>query len=233
MTSEAGHDNDQPGRRRLPTTDDNTGLARVQPTPLIRAVVFDVGNVLFFWSLRVLFEKLIADPQELEWFLANVVTGAWHFQHDAGRPLADMVAERKAEFPEHADLIDAYVARFNETIQAAVPGMAEIVSDLAARGVPIFGITNFGAEFWAGFRPTKPIFGHFQDIVVSGDEKMMKPDSAIYALALRRFGLAPGEGLFVDDRLENVAAGEENGFVGHHFSDSAALRADIERLGLL
>ncbi len=215
------------------TTDENMGFAHVTPPKPIRAVVFDVGNVLFFWSLRVLFEKLISDPQECDWFLANVVTEKWHFQHDAGRPLVDMVRERKTEFPNYAHLIDVYVERFNESIHAPVPGMAEIVHDLAARGVPIFGITNFGAEFWADFRPTKPLFDHFQDIVVSGDEKIVKPDAAIYALALRRFDLAPGEGLFVDDRLENAEAGQANGFVGHHFIDAGKLRSELERLALL
>ncbi len=215
------------------TTDENTGFAHLTPTPPVRAVIFDVGNVLFFWSLRVLFEKLIADPQELEWFLSNVVTEHWHFQHDAGRPLADMVAERKSGFPDHAHLIDAYASRFNETIHTPVPGIADIVDELAARNVSIFGITNFGAEFWAGFRPTKPVFDHFIDIVVSGEEKLVKPDPAIYALALRRFRLAPGEGLFIDDRVENVEAGAANGFVGHHFSDAATLRTDLQQRGLL
>jgi 2-haloacid dehalogenase len=215
------------------TTDDNTGFARVNALKPVRAVVFDGGNVLFFWSLRVLFEKLIDDQRERDWFLANVVTEKWHFQHDAGRPLSDMVAERKIEFPDHAHLINAYVERFNETIHAPVPGMADIVSDLAARNVPIFGITNFGAAFWAGFRPTKPIFDHFQDIIVSGEEKLMKPDPAIYALALSRFGLAPGEALFVDDRFENVEGGGAHGFVGHHFTDAAKLRTDLERHQLL
>ena len=233
MTSEASHDEDQPGRRRFPAIDDNTGFARVSPSRPVRAVVFDVGNVLFFWSLRVLFEKLIDDPRERDWFLSNVVTEEWHFQHDAGRPLADMVTERKTEHPHYAHLIDAYVARFNESIHAPVPGMAEIVADLAARDVPIFGITNFGSEFWAGFRPTQPIFDHFTDIIVSGEEKLVKPDPAIYALALRRFGLAPDEGLFVDDRLENVEAGDANGFVGHHFKDAETLRTTLERLALL
>jgi 2-haloacid dehalogenase len=233
MASEASHDEDQPGRRRLPTTDDNTGFAPVSPSPPVRAVVFDVGNVLFYWSLRVLFEKLIKDPRECDWFLTNVVTEAWHFQHDAGRPLADMVAERKTQFPDHAHLVEAYAARFNETIHAAVPGMAEIVSDLTTRNVPIFGITNFGAEFWAMFRPTAPVFDHFTDIIVSGEEKMMKPDPAIYQLAVRRFGLAPGEGLFVDDRLENAEASTANGFIGHHFKDAATLRIDLEQHGLL
>ena len=72
---------------------------------MTRAVVFDVGRVLFQWQLRALFEKLIDDESELDWFLANVVTEEWHFQHDEGRALADMVGERSALYPGHAHLI--------------------------------------------------------------------------------------------------------------------------------
>ncbi len=197
------------------------------------AVIFDVGNVLYHWSLRTLFAKLIADPAELDWFLAHVITEEWHFQHDSGRPLADMVAERIAEFPAHAHLIHAYQARFLESIYAPVAGSLEIVADLAAASVPIYGITNFGAEFWAMFRPTAPIFDHFRDIIVSGAEKMVKPDPAIYQLALHRFGLNAGDAIFIDDRAENVAAAESEGMIGHHFTDAATLRTDLVARRLL
>ena len=136
----------------------------------ITAVVFDVGKVLFEWDLRHLFAKLITDKDELEYFVAHVVTPEWHFQHDAGRALGDMVAERVAEFPKYADWIAAYASRFNETIPGPVSGSLEIVEELAERDVPLFAITNFGAEFWDGFRPTQPIFDRFQDIIVSGVE---------------------------------------------------------------
>ena len=199
----------------------------------IRAVVFDVGRVLVQWDMRHLFGKLIEDHQELDWFLQNVVTTEWHFQADAGRALADMVAERKFEFPEYASHLDAYATRFNETIPGPVPGGYEIVEELAAREVPLFAITNFGAEFWAGFRPTQPVFEHFRDVVVSGEEKLRKPDPAIYRLALNRFGLAEGEGLFVDDSLPNVEVARANGFHAHHFADAPTLRAELVALGLL
>lgn len=199
----------------------------------IASVVFDVGKVLVQWNLRHLFEKLIADQDELDWFLANVVTTDWHFQTDAGRPLADIVAERKIEFPDHAALIDAYATRFNETIPGSVPGSFEIVEELAARGVPLFAITNFGAEFWAAFRPTQPIFDHFTDIIVSGVEKLVKPDPAIYQLALSRFGLAEGKAIFIDDNLANVEAARANGFHGHHFADADSLRNELAKLRLL
>lgn len=199
----------------------------------IQAVVFDVGRVLVQWDLRHLFAKLIADPAELDWFLAQVVTPEWHFQHDAGRPLAEMTAELAALYPKYASHIEAYRTRFNETIPGPVPGSFEIVEELAGCAVPLYAITNFGAEFWAQFRPTQPIFDHFRDIVVSGVEKMVKPDAAIYRLALGRFGLAEGEAIFIDDSLPNVEAARENGFIGHHFVDAATLRSDLASLGML
>jgi 2-haloacid dehalogenase len=196
-------------------------------------VVFDVGRVLVQWDLRHLFAKLIDDPAELDWFLANVVTPQWHFQHDAGVPLADMVPARKAEFPAYAAHLDAYATRFAETIPGPVPGSFEIVEDLAARGVPLYAITNFGAEFWEQFRPRYPVFDHFRDIIVSGVERLVKPDAAIYQLALSRFGLAPGEGIFIDDSLPNVIAARENGFAGHHFNNAASLRCELVEQRLL
>jgi 2-haloacid dehalogenase len=199
----------------------------------IKSVVFDVGRVLVQWDMRHLFAKLIADPEELDWFLEHVITTEWHFQHDAGVPLADMVPQRKAAFPAYSEHIDAYAKRFNETIPGPVPGSYAIVEQLAARSVPLYAITNFGAEFWAMFRPTQPIFDHFRDIVVSGEEKLVKPDAAIYQLALSRFNLREGEAIFIDDSLPNVLAARENGFVGHHFVDAATLRADLGRLGML
>ena len=200
---------------------------------MISAVVFDVGRVLFEWDLRHLFAKLIDDPAQLDWFCATVVTPEWHFQHDEGRLLADMVAERSAEYPEHAHLIAAYAARFNESIPGPVAGSLELVETLAARGVPLFAITNFGDEFWAGFRPTQPVFDLFGDIVVSGVEKVAKPDPAIYALAARRFGYAPGAMLFIDDNAENIAAARACGWQGHLFESAAGLETELRARGLL
>ena len=199
----------------------------------ITTVVFDVGKVLFEWDLRYLFAKLIADKDELEFFVTHVVTPEWHFQHDAGRALDEMVAEWIAELPEYATLIAVYANRFNETIPGPVTGSLEIVQELAESGVPLFAITNFGAEFWEGFRPTQPIFDLFQDIIVSGVEKLVKPDPAIYALALQRFGIRPGQAIFIDDNHANVISARENGFATHHFRDAASLRAELVALNLL
>ena len=197
------------------------------------AVVFDIGRVLFEWDLRALFAKLIDEPEQLDWFLTHVVTEDWHFQADAGRPLAEMVAERQAQFPGHAHLIDAYANRFNETVDRPIPDTHLLVRRLHAAGVPLYALTNFGAEFFARFRPTQPIFELFEDIVVSGEECLAKPDPRIYAIAERRFGRAPGELFFTDDNPANVAAARARGWHAHLFDSAARLQAELTGAGLL
>ena len=180
-------------------------------SPPITAVVFDIGRVLVEWDLRHLYCKLISDPDELEWFVQNVVSEAWHFQHDAGRPVAEMVAERSALYPQYAPLIAAYATRFCESIPGPVVGSPELVEALVARGVPLYAITNFGAEFWAQFSPTWPLLHHFRDVVVSGVEKITKPDPRIFQIAAQRFGHVPGEMLFIDDSAANCAVAAKLG----------------------
>lgn len=199
----------------------------------VEAVVFDVGRVIVQWDLRHLFGQLIDDPQELDWFCENVVTEEWHFEHDAGRPLAEMVPERKAQFPDHAHLIDAYANRFLDTIPGPVPGTADLIRRLAARDVPLFAITNFGAEFWQQFRPTEPVLDHFRDIVVSGEERLVKPDAAIFHLAEQRFGVDASAMLFIDDNPANVVSASALGWQTHHFANALSLEEDLASRGLI
>ena len=193
----------------------------------VEAVVFDVGRVLYQWHLRNLFEKIVDDRARLETLLGEVVTEEWHFEHDRGRTLGEMVPERIALYPDFEPEIRAYATRFNETIPGPVPGSHALVERLDARGVPLYAITNFGAEFWAGFRPSEPIFDRFRDIVVSGEEKLAKPDPAIFALAEARFARSASTMLFIDDNRANVDAAAACGWHVHHFTDAAALESDL------
>jgi len=200
----------------------------------VSAVVWDIGRVLVRWDLSLIYRAAIPDPAERARFCQTVVTEAWHFRHDAGEPLDEMVAARQAEFPQYAELIDLYRTRWLDSVPGPVAGTHELVEALAAGGVPQFAITNFGADTWAMFRPTFPILDHMRDIVVSGIEKLAKPGREIYELAARRFGLSPAEMLFIDDSAANVAAARELGWQAHHFTgDAAALEKDLAARGLL
>ncbi len=198
-----------------------------------QAVIFDIGGVLVDWDPRFLYERLIPPGEALETFLRDVVTPEWHFQHDAGRPFAQTSAELTARFPEHGALIAAWGPRFNDSIRDLIPGMADLVAELDAGGVALFAITNFSGEFFPGFRAKYPgLFDRFRAILVSGDERLVKPDAAIYRLALDRFAIAAADAVFVDDRADNVAGAEAVGMTGLVFTDAAALRMSLRGLGL-
>ena len=111
--------------------------------------------------------------------------------------------------------------------------MIELVEALDAAQVPLYAITNFSDEFWPRFRAEAPVFERFRDVVVSGTERLVKPDPAIFALALRRFRLGAGEGVFIDDRADNVAAAIEAGLVGIVFVDAPTTRAALAAHGLI
>jgi 2-haloacid dehalogenase len=202
--------------------------------PAPTAVIFDIGNVLFHWHPRFLYKRLIGDDWALEAFVCDVVTEEWHFQHDAGRDFADTSAELIAAHPDHAELIGAWGPRFNQTISGPVAGMHEIVAALDDAGVPLYAITNFSHQFWPPFRAEWPdLFDRFRDVVVSGEERLVKPDPAIYALALNRFGLNAGQAVFVDDNPANIAAASAMGIHAVQFTDAPAFRAALVGHGLL
>ena len=198
------------------------------------AVVFDVGNVLYGWDPEAFLVRQIADDEARLQFVEDVDLYGWHETLDGGRPYAEAAAELNEKFPQYAALIAAWSDRFGETISGPVPGVHEIVAELDERGVPLFAITNFSADFWPPFHAKeRAFFDRFRDIVVSGEEKLLKPDAAIYYRALDRFRLRPAEALFVDDRRINVFGAEAVGMKAHLFTSAEDLRARLVLEGLL
>ncbi|MGQ0661521.1 HAD family hydrolase [Sphingosinicella sp.] len=198
------------------------------------AVVFDVGNVLYGWDPEAFLVRQIADDDARLRFIEDTDLYAWHETLDGGRPYAEAAAELNEKFPQYAALIAAWSERFGETISGPVPGTHEIVAELDGRGVPLFAITNFSADFWPPFHAReKAFFDRFRDIVVSGEVKLLKPDAAIYYLALDRFGLRPDQALLIDDRAINVEGAEAVGMKAHLFTTAEDLRARLVAEGLL
>jgi len=200
----------------------------------IDAVVWDIGRVLVQWDFPRIWLDVIPDPAERAAFTTSVVSEAWHFRHDCGEAMADMIAARIAQFPQHRALIERYQTHWLLSVPGPIAGTHPLVERLTARGVPQFSITNFGADAFAMFRPTLPILDHMADIVVSGTERLAKPDAAIFDLAAARFGHDPARMLFIDDNAANIAAARTLGWQVHHFTgDAAALESDLAALGLL
>lgn len=198
------------------------------------AVVFDVGNVLYGWDPDSFLVRHIADDEARLRFTDDVDLYGWHETLDGGRGFEEAAAELSEKFPHYAHLISAWGDRFGETITEALPGTHAIVEELGERGVPLFAITNFSADFWRPFyEREKTFFSRFRDIVVSGEEKLLKPDPAIYYLALDRFGLKPQQALFIDDRQINVDGAGAVGMQAHLFTTPEDLRERLHAEGLL
>ena len=196
------------------------------------AVIFDLGGVLIDWNPRHLYRKLIAEEPEMERFLAEVCTRDWHERQDAGGSAAAATEALVAAHPGHEAMIRAWYGRFGEMMHP-MPDTVAILDELHGAGAPLFAITNWPADT---FPPPIERFGfvdRFRDIVVSGQVKLMKPDPAIFTLALDRFGLQPAESVFIDDNPSNVAAARDLGIHGLHFRDAAALRRELAELGML
>lgn len=200
----------------------------------VEAVVWDIGRVLVEFDLSRIYRDAIPDAEERARFVAEVVTEDWHAQHDEGISFAEMVAARTAEYPQHAMRIALYASHWLDSLPGPVIGTHELIARLAARGVPQYAITNFGVDAWEMFRPTFPILDHMRDIVVSGTERLIKPDRAIFDLAEARFGRAPQNMLFIDDSAANIASANALGWQVHHFvRDPEVLEARLKALGLL
>jgi 2-haloacid dehalogenase len=196
-------------------------------------IVFDIGNVLLHWDPRALYRKIFASEEQVEWFLANVCTSAWNLEQDRGRSFEDAIAEATARHPAHADAIAAYDHRWEETLTHVIDGTVDILHELKNQGTPLYAITNWHQEKFRLTKARHAFLGIFRDIVVSGDERLVKPDPAIYRLLLDRNGLEASQSLFIDDSLKNVAGAEAVGMKAHHFTSPEALRAHLVAIGVV
>ena len=196
-------------------------------------VIFDLGGVLIDWNPRYLYRKLLDDEAAVEHFLATICTPAWNEQQDAGRPITEAVAQLTAQWPRQADLIAAYYDRWIEMLGGPMMETVDVLAALHQRRVPLFALTNWSAETFPYVSDRYDFLGWFQGIVVSGREKMKKPDRRIYQVLLDRYGLAAHDTVFIDDSAANVAAAREVGLHALRFDTAPALRRDLEGLGLL
>jgi 2-haloacid dehalogenase len=197
------------------------------------AVVFDLGGVLIDWDPRHLYRKLFDDEDEMEHFLATVTTAEWNRAQDAGRSWAEAVDELVRRHPDRRELIEAYAERWHEMLGDPIQPAVEVLDELRGTGIRLLALTNWSGETFPIARPRFPFLEWFDGIVVSGDERLIKPDPAIFRVLVERYGVEPATTVFIDDSPDNVAAARELGFAAVRFTDGPTLRADLRRLGLL
>lgn len=200
----------------------------------ITTVVFDIGNVLIEWNPEYLYRHLIPDDDERARFLNTVCTADWNLQQDLGRPWAEAVDSLAREHPGKADLIRAYSERWHDMVPGEMPGTPAVLAELKENSTPLYAITNFSSEKFAEAQERFPFLkDSFRDIVVSGDERLAKPDPKIFEILLNRQGLEARSCFFIDDSPANVEAARTVGMTAHRFDNAADLRNELVRLGVL
>lgn len=199
-----------------------------------RVVVFDLGGVLLDWNPRHLYRKIFAgDEPAMERFLAEVCHSDWNLAQDAGRDFDDAIAALMPRHREHLPHIAAWRDRFGEMIAGELHETVALAADLRARGVPLYALTNWSHETFPPQRGRFAFMDWFEGIVVSGEEKVVKPDPRLFRILLERYGLVAAETVFIDDNPRNAQAATALGMHGLHFRSAAELRRDLAQLALL
>ncbi len=203
------------------------------PAPQRSVVVFDLGGVLIDWNPRHLYRKLFADDAAMEEFLSTVCTQAWNERQDAGRTFAEATALLREQHPHHAELIEAYGARFDEMMKGPIEGSVAILEKLHRRGVPLYALSNWSRETFPLAERRFEFLRRFRGVVISGHEGVIKPDPRIFRILLERHRIAPEGAVYIDDNPRNAEAARALGIHGIHFTHPDKLRRELEGLRLL
>ncbi len=198
----------------------------------IRTVVFDIGGVLIDWNPRHLFRKVFDSGEEMEWFLANVCTYEWNVQQDGGKLFSVATAELQEKFPGYRDRIALYYGRWEEMLNGEISGTVEIFRRLKSAGMPLYALSNWSHEAFPVAYNRYDFMKLFDGMVVSGYEKLLKPDHAIYRVLMERYNVNPAESVYIDDNKPNADAAAELGFNAIHFTSPEQLRIELNALGL-
>ena len=199
----------------------------------VKGIVFDLGGGVIDWNPMHLYRKVFdGDEITAANFLDTICTLEWNGRQDSGRDLMAATAELVSRHPEWAREIRAYYGRWIEMIGGPIPGTLEILQELKAAGLSLFALSNWHCETFAKVRYAYPAFGLFEQIMLSGEYGLIKPDARLYALALGHYGIAAEHLVFIDDRLENVEGARKAGMQGLVFTSADNLRADLIGLGV-
>jgi 2-haloacid dehalogenase len=197
-----------------------------------KIIIFDLGGVLLDWDPRYLYRKIFSDEEKMTWFLTHVCMSSWNIEQDRGRDWPTAIASQTAIFPEWAEEIAAYRARWPEMVQGAHMESVAILAALKARHYPLYALTNFAADTLRLCDERFDFLAWFNGRIVSGEVGQLKPDLAIYQTLLTAYQLDPQECVFIDDNPINASAPSVLGMRGIHFTNAQNLRQSLKNLGV-
>ncbi|WP_310961027.1 HAD family hydrolase [Nocardioides terrisoli] len=199
---------------------------------MITAAAFDLGNVLIDWQPEHAIARAVG-MDEARRFLASYDFRAWNHLQDQGMPFEESERQAIAAHPEWAEHLLAYRRNFVASLVGPIDGAVDLVRELHRRGVPVFALTNWSAETFHHARERFAWLDLFADIVVSGQERVAKPDPAIFELLSRRSGVPLDQLFYTDDSPRHVTTARALGMTAVVFASPEQLRRDLVAAGLL
>ena len=199
----------------------------------IKAIIFDLGNVLMDWDRAYLYRKMFKGEEEkMTYFLDHVCTLEWNAELDKGYPFARAIEELIPKHPKYEKYIRAYKDRWIEMVPGALEETVALMAELKEQGYSLYALSNWAAETFPQVCPHYAFFDWFDEIVLSGDIGVTKPDPGIYQALLNKIPFPPEECVFIDDSLANVQGGEVLGIHGIHFVSVDDLREKLRGFGV-
>ncbi len=199
----------------------------------IKNIIFDFGGVLLEWSADYFYLPYFDNNEEdMNKFYAETGIKILNQEIDRGLPFDVALKKLAIQFPHYKDAIMLWKNAWNKMIGNKIEGSINILNTLSKNGYHLYGLTNWSAETFPYVYYTYDFFHLFEDIVVSGREKIIKPSPEIYKLCLGRNNLEAKESVFIDDNLDNVIAANQLGIQGIAFSNANQLKQDLLNLGI-
>ncbi len=188
---------------------------------MIKNILFDLGGVLIDWNPKYLYRKIFVTEEAIDYFLSTVCTFEWNEEQDGGRSITEANQLLIEKYPHYTNEINMFYGRWIEMLGDAVSPTVDLLHQcLADPRYGVYALTNWSAETWPIAVSRFDFLGKFDGVLVSGEEKLKKPDPAIYKLVAARYNLDPTTTLFIDDNLRNIEAAKALGFQTVHFTST-------------
>ncbi|MBL8103544.1 MAG: HAD-IA family hydrolase, partial [Anaerolineales bacterium] len=131
-----------------------------------------------------------------------------------------------------AELIQAYDSHWEESLTETHHETIQIAKNLKRSGWPLYLLSNFSAEKFDIVKQRYDFLKLFDDMIVSGEHKLVKPNADIFAFTLNRIQRKASECLFIDDSLPNIRTANKMGFITIHYLSPAQLKRDLYQLSI-
>ena len=198
----------------------------------IKAVVFDIGNVLIEWQPERFYDSVIGETLRRDMF-ASVDLHAMNDKVDLGHHFTETIYATAEEYPDWRAEIRMWHDRWIEMASPVIDHSVRLMNALQAKGMPVFSLTNFGIQSYDFAATHYPFLRAFDRDFISGHMAVIKPDAQIYQMLEDASGLNGADLIFTDDRADNIAAAHARGWNTHLFEGPQGWADRLVSEGLL